>query len=44
MNFFERLLGISPDGGNGSIELLLFLIPLAGFLLLRARHNRRIRA
>jgi hypothetical protein len=41
MNFFERLFGISPDGWNGSFELLLFLIPLAGILLLRAWRNRK---
>jgi hypothetical protein len=27
MDVFERLFGWSPDGGNGALELLLFLIP-----------------
>jgi hypothetical protein len=30
MDFIERILGVSPDGGSGSLEFLLFLIPLAG--------------
>lgn len=44
MDFLERLFGISPDGGNGSFELLLFLIPLAGILLLKVWRSRRDRA
>jgi len=44
MDFLERLFGFAPDGGNGLFELLLFLIPLAGILLLRAWRNRRHRA
>jgi hypothetical protein len=35
MTFLERLFGIALDGGNGSFELLLFVIPLTGILLLR---------
>jgi hypothetical protein len=30
MNFIERIFGISPDGGSGALEFLLFLIPMAG--------------
>jgi len=41
MDFIERLFGISPDGGNGSFEVLLLLIPLVGILLVRAWRNRR---
>jgi len=41
MYFFERLFGISPDGGNGSFELLLLMIPLAGLAIRRLWHNRR---
>jgi hypothetical protein len=40
MDFFERLFGISVDGGNGSLELLFFLIPLVGILLLRIWRKR----
>ena len=34
MDFIERIFGIAPDGGSGSLEFLLFLIPLAGLTLL----------
>jgi hypothetical protein len=34
MDFIERLFGFSPDGGDGSFEILLFAIPLAGIVLL----------
>jgi hypothetical protein len=44
MNFFERLFGLTLDGGNGFFELLLFLIPLAGILLLRSWQSGRRRA
>jgi len=40
MDFIERIFSISPDGGSGSFELLLFLIPLFGislFFVLRSR-------
>ena len=37
MDFIERLFGFSPDGGDGSFELLLFAIPLAAIALLRWR-------
>ena len=33
MDFIERIYGISPDGGSGSFELLLFLVPLFGLSL-----------
>jgi hypothetical protein len=39
MNFIERLFGIAPDGGNGSVEVFwLFLILLTANAV---RHNRR---
>jgi hypothetical protein len=28
MDFIERILGISPDGGSGLTELLWFAVPL----------------
>jgi hypothetical protein len=34
MDFIERLFGFSPDGGDGSFEILLFAIPLACIALL----------
>lgn len=34
MDFFERLFGLSPDGGDGSLELLLFAVPVAGLALI----------
>jgi hypothetical protein len=43
MDFIERLTGFSPDGGSGSLEFLLFLLPLAGLALLyyfRSRAKR----
>jgi hypothetical protein len=30
MNFIEQIFGIAPDGGNGTIELAIFAITLAG--------------
>ena len=46
MDFIERILGFSPDGGDGSFELLLFAIAIAGVMSLlwrwrpsRARHD-----
>ena len=34
MDFIERIFGISPDGGSGALEFLLFLIPIAGLIVL----------
>jgi hypothetical protein len=31
MDFIEKLIGVSPDGGNGALELTLCVIP---FLIL----------
>lgn len=41
MDFIERIFGISPDGGSGSLEFLLFAIPVAGIIYLVARRRRR---
>jgi hypothetical protein len=35
MDFIEKLFGVSPDGGDGVFEFLLFLIPLAIVFALR---------
>ncbi len=45
MDFIERLFGISPDGGSGALELLLFVMPivvltiLLGSAVVRWRRN-----
>jgi len=43
MNFIEYLLHISPDGGSGTLEMLLFLAPIlvagVGFLLLKRQQS-----
>ena len=43
MDFVEQIFGISPDGGSGALELLLFLIPAVGIYFLyrmRSRNNK----
>ena len=30
MDFIERIFGVSPDGGSGAFEALLFLLPVLG--------------
>jgi hypothetical protein len=43
MDFIERLFGLSPDGGSGSLEFLLFAIPIAGiaYLIIRRSSKRQ---
>jgi hypothetical protein len=36
MNFIERIFGVAPDGGSGSFEILLFLIPMAAICVVSA--------
>ena len=45
MDFIERIFGVAPDGGSGSLEFLLFAIPIAGlcYLALRRRLRRQPR-
>jgi hypothetical protein len=44
MDFIERIFGVSPDGGSGSLELLLFLVPIVAVLAIRwVRHRARRR-
>ena len=40
MDFIERLFAISPDGGSGSLEFLLILVPLVAGLELSRRRSR----
>jgi hypothetical protein len=41
MDFIERIFGVAPDGGSGSLEFLLFAIPIAGIAYLIARRRQR---
>lgn len=46
MDFIEQIFGISPDGGSGAFEFLLFAIPIVGLYILyrvRSRVSRRKR-
>jgi preprotein translocase subunit YajC len=43
MDFIERIFGFAPDGGSGSLEFLLFAIPIAGIAYLAARRRQRAR-
>jgi hypothetical protein len=50
MDFFERLFGVSPDAGRGTLEaacisalVLIFLIPVVLPVVLRfLKHSRRV--
>ncbi|HEV7575146.1 MAG TPA: hypothetical protein VGO85_03810 [Caldimonas sp.] len=45
MDFIEQVFGLSPDGGSGWFEFLLFAAPLAGVAWIwqrrRVRQRRR---
>lgn len=46
MNFIENWFGLSPDGGNGSLEAVLLLLIVIGAAQLVAyviRHSRLMR-
>jgi hypothetical protein len=45
MDFIERWFGISPDGGNGLLELLILasLIVLGAMIVARRRARKRRR-
>jgi hypothetical protein len=49
VDFIERILGISPDGGSGSLELLLFAVPVVSLCIVylvrsaRFARGRRMR-
>jgi hypothetical protein len=40
MDFVERLFGMSPDAGNGIVELLVFAALALLFLAIGARRHR----
>jgi hypothetical protein len=33
MDFIERIFGVSPDGGSGSLEVMLFAVPVIAIYL-----------
>ena len=39
MDFIERIFGVSPDGGSGLFEFLLFAAPLVGLVWLYRRRQ-----
>jgi len=41
MDFIERIFGISPDGGSGTFEFLLFVVPLAGIYIIYRLRSRK---
>jgi hypothetical protein len=43
MDFIERIFGINPDGGSGSLEFLLLALPVAilASIYLYRRNRRR---
>ena len=46
MDFIEKLFGVSPDGGNGLFEVMLFVIPVAVLsivVLIRRKGKLRLR-
>ncbi|WP_352596509.1 hypothetical protein [Mesorhizobium sp. M0091] len=42
MDFIERIFGISPDGGSGSFEAALIMVPIVivGLVLLARKRAR----
>jgi hypothetical protein len=43
MDFIEQLFGFSPDGGDGSFELLLFAVPIAALVMIFVIRRLRLR-
>jgi hypothetical protein len=45
MDFIERIFGVSPDGGNGTLELL-YVLSIAATIAVASRefyHRRKLR-
>jgi hypothetical protein len=40
MDFIEVLFGVSPDGGSGSFEILLFAVPIVAIVAIRVWRKR----
>ena len=40
MDFIEQIFGISPDGGSGAFEMLLFAVPLVGLYVIHRLRSR----
>ncbi len=43
MDFIEKIFGIAPDGGSGSLELALVLVPFVAVSLVTFLARRRSR-
>jgi hypothetical protein len=43
MDFIERIFNVSPDGGSGAFEALLFLAPVAVIILVFLWRRRSFR-
>jgi hypothetical protein len=37
MDFIERLLGVAPDGGSGTLEMVILLVPVIVMWIFAAR-------
>jgi len=44
MDWIERWFGVSPDGGDGSLEFLLMLVAVAVAFVLVLGSSRRVRS
>jgi hypothetical protein len=44
MQFIEKLLGVSPDGGSGALEACILIVPIlvASFAIARRRARRQV--
>jgi hypothetical protein len=43
MNFIERIFGVAPDAGSGTLEVALLLVPVATGALVAFLWTRRTR-
>jgi hypothetical protein len=41
MDFIEKIFGVNPDGATGSLEFLLFALPVAAVAYIMLRNRRR---